>query len=165
MSIREYLRSRSVPFVTMLHRPAPTAARLAQSVHVPGARVAKAVLVRAGAGYVLAVLPATHRVDLGRLGDAIGLVGLAIATEDEVEQIFADCQRGALPPFGRLYGLVTIVDAHLASQPEIVIEGNTRHEGLRLRYRDYEAVEEPIRARFATEIHPRQRRMRIRRAG
>lgn len=161
MSIREFLRSRSVPFTTLLHAPAPSAARLAQSVHVPGQQVAKGVLVRAGAGYVLAVIPATHRVDLERLAVVLDRnpADLRIATEDEVELVFADCERGALPPFGHLYGLATVVDSSLASVGEIVVEGNTRHEGLRLRYRDYEAVEGPIRARFASPIATRRRRI------
>ncbi len=159
MSIREFLRNQSVPFTALLHAPAMSAARLARSVHVPGQQVAKGVLVRSGTAYVLAVLPSTHRVDLDRLAIALDRnpADLRIATEDEVEQIFADCERGALPPFGHLYGMITVVDASLASVGELVIEGNTRHEGIRLRYRDYEAVEAPLRARFASPIAPRRR--------
>ena len=165
MIIRDYLRSRHVPFETLLHRPTPSATRLAQCVHVPGGRVAKGVLIRTGAGYVLAVVPATHRVDLDRLSVVLGTRELRLATEDELEPVFHDCERGALPPFGRLYGLTTVVDASLAGGAEIVVEGNTRHEGLRLRYRDYEAVEAPLRARFASAIAPRRRRPSPRRAG
>ncbi len=165
MSIREYLRDRNVPFVAFLHRPSPSATRRARNLHVSGHRVAKAVLVRAGLGYVLAVLPATHRVDLGRLAEVLGHDDLGIATEDEVEQIFADCELGALPPFGRIYGLTTVVDLSLATRGEIVVEGNTRHEGLRLRYRDYEAIEAPVRGRFASAIALRRRNVSPRRAG
>jgi Ala-tRNA(Pro) deacylase len=161
MSIREFLRSQSVPFSILLHAPAPSAARRAQSVRVPGQQVAKGVLVRSGAGYVLAVVPSTHRVDLDLLAPVLDRSrdDLRIATEDELETVFADCERGALPPFGHLYGLPTVVDSSLASVSEIVVEGNTRHEGLRLRYRDYEMVEGPIRARFATPIAPRRKRL------
>jgi Ala-tRNA(Pro) deacylase len=129
--------------------------------------VAKGVLVRAGAGYALAVLPATHRVDLAALAPILDRSPeeLRLAAEDEVEAVFADCERGALPPFGHLYGLLTVVDSSLAAVAEIVVEGNTRHEGLRLRYRDYEAIAEPIRARFAVPIAPRRRRAEERRAG
>ncbi|MBX6315516.1 MAG: YbaK/EbsC family protein [Isosphaeraceae bacterium] len=158
MCIQEYLQSRSVPFESFLQRPAPSATRRAQSVHVPGGRVAKGVLARSGEVYVLAVLPATHRVDLGRLGDVLGLEGLKLATEDEVTAIFRDCERGALPPFGRLYGLTTVVDASLATAGEIVFEGNLRHEGLRMRFRDYEAIEDPVVAQFAVPIAPKRQR-------
>jgi Ala-tRNA(Pro) deacylase len=159
MSLAEYLRSRDIPFVTLLHRPAPSAARLAQSLHTAGQGVAKAVLLRTGGWYVLAVLPATHRIDFPSLADALGVSGLELASENEVESVFADCERGALPPFGLLYRLTTVVDASLACQAEIVVEGNTRHEGIRLRYRDYETAAAPIRARFAEEICPARRKL------
>lgn len=165
MTIHDFLRGRHVAHETLLHRPSPSAAHRAQSVHIAGARVAKAVLVRAGSGYVLAVLPATHRIDLERLAGAIGAAGLAIALEDDLEGVFIDCERGAVPPFGSLYGLRTVVDASLAAGNEIVTDGNLRHEGLKMRYRDFEAIEAPIRARFAEPIEPRRRRPSHRRAG
>ena len=156
MCIRDFLLARSVRFEVLLHPPSPSAAHLAGSVHVPGRSVAKAVLVRAGAAYALAVLPATHRIDTARLAEALGVDQLRIATEAEVVQIFADCEPGALPPFGRLYGLTTIVDASLAGGSEIVFVGNTRHEGVRMRFKDYEAIETPMRGRFASAITPRR---------
>lgn len=158
MYIGEYLHSRKVPFELMLHQPAPSATRLAQSIHVPGRHVAKTVLVHADGLFVLAVLPATHRVDLDRLATVLGVDSVRLATEDEVEHVFSDCERGALPPFGQLYGLKTIVDTSLARGSELVFEGNLRHEGLRMQYRDYEAIEAPLRARFATPIAPQRPR-------
>lgn len=165
MTIHDFLRGRSVAHETLLHRPSPSAAHRAQSVHIAGARVAKAVLVRAGSGFVLAVLPATHRIDLERLGGALGTAGLSIASEDDLEGVLIDCERGAVPPFGSLYGMRTVVDASLSGGNEIVIDGNLRHEGLTIRYRDFEAVEAPIRARFAEPIEPRRRKPSHRRAG
>ena len=111
-----------------------------------GRQVAKAVLVRSGERYVLAVLPATCRINLERLAEILGGLPVRIATEDEVEQVFGDCERGALPPFGRLYGLTTVVDASLAGGAMVVFVGNTRHEGVRMRFRDFEAIEAPVRA-------------------
>jgi Ala-tRNA(Pro) deacylase len=63
-----------------------------------------------------------------------------------------------LPPFGRLYGLTTVLDASLSGGAEIVFVGNTRHEGVRMRFRDYEAIEAPIKARFAYPIATRRPR-------
>jgi Ala-tRNA(Pro) deacylase len=107
-------------------------------------------LLRAGDGYALAVLASTSRDDLDRVARLLGVESATLATEDEVQAVFADCERGALPPFGRLYGLRTIVDSGLAGGSEIVCVGNSRHEGLRLHYRDYQALETPLGARFAT---------------
>lgn len=160
MCIRDYLQGQMVRFEILLHRPAPSAAHLAGSLHVPGRSVAKAVLVKAGDAFALAVLPATHRVDTSRLAGVLRVDPLRIATGAEVESVFSDCEPGALPPFGRLYGLTTVVDASLSGGPEVAFMGNTRHEGVRMRYKDYEAVESPIRARFATPIDPPRARSR-----
>jgi Ala-tRNA(Pro) deacylase len=164
MSIRDFLQSRHVWFETLLHCPAPSATKRAQSVHVSGRQVAKGVLIKAAGGDVLAVLPATQRIDLNRLARVLGEPEVRIATEDEVERVFADCERGALPPFGRLYGLKTVVDVSLTGSVEFVFLANMRHEGMRMRYRDYEAVESPIRARIALSASGR-RNLPDRRAG
>ena len=165
MNVRDYLIGQRVWFETLLHRPAPSASRLAGSVHVSGRHVAKAVLVRTDGARALAVLPATHRIDLAMLSLVLGMGPVRLAGEDEVIRTFGDCERGALPPFGRLYGLTTVVDATLAGGSEIIFVGNARHEGVRMRYRDFETLESPIRARFATAIEPRRRRPSHRRAG
>ncbi len=165
MYIRDYLQSRHVWFETLLHPPVPSATKLARAIHVPGHSVAKGVLVRGDGNYALAVLPATARIDLNRLAQILSAPAVEIATEDEVEHVFGDCERGALPPFGRLYGLTTFVDASLAGGSEIVFVGNTRHEGMRMRYRDYVALEDPIRARFAATTTPKRRRPTDRQAG
>ncbi len=165
MYVRDYLIGHRVWFETLLHRPAPSASRLAGSVHVPGRHVAKAVLVRADGANALAVLPATHRIDLERLALVLGKGPVRLASEEDVIRTFGDCERGALPPFGRLYGLTTVVDTTLAGGSEIIFVGNARHEGVRMRYRDFETLEGPIRARFATAIEPRRRRPSHRRAG
>lgn len=160
MHIRDYLRSRQIRFEMLLHPPAPSATRMAETVHVSGRHVAKGVLVKADDSFMLAVLPATHRIDLERLQTVLGVTNLRLATEDEVGEIFQDCERGALPPLGRLYGLATILDASLAGGSEIVFVGNSRHEGVRMRFRDYETLELPTRARFASLIAPRRTQRR-----
>jgi Ala-tRNA(Pro) deacylase len=165
MGIRDYLRGRAVRFEVLLHRPAASATRMAETMHVSGRVVAKGVLVRAGEAYVLAVLPATHRIDLARLAALLGVDEVRIATEPEVMTIFHDCERGALPPFGRLYGLSTIVDVALADGSEIVFVANARHEGVRMGFGDYETLESPMRGRFATMTCPGRRAAAQRKAG
>ncbi|MDX2035453.1 MAG: YbaK/EbsC family protein [Isosphaeraceae bacterium] len=156
MLVRDYLRSRSIRFEMLLHAPAPSATRMAESVHVPGRRVAKAVLVRTSDAFLLAVLPSTHRIDFERLGSVLGVDDVRLATENEVVSVFEDCERGAVPPLGRLYGLATVLDAGLSGGSEIVFVANTRHEGVRMRFRDYEALEQPMRARFSVPITPKR---------
>jgi len=164
MIIRDFLQARLVRFQVLLHAPSHSATHLAGSVHVPGRSVAKSVLVRAGDAFVLAVLPATHRIDVTRLAEVLGVPEVRIASEAEVESVFEDCEPGALPPFGRRYGLSTVLDASLAGSAEVVFVGNTRHEGIRMRFQDYERIEAPTRARFASPIDARRIRNR-RKAG
>jgi Ala-tRNA(Pro) deacylase len=117
--------------------------------------VAKTVLARARDAYLLVVLPATARVDLSRLGQALGLDPgeVKLATAEEIERIFHDCEPGTIPPFGRLYGLGTVVDASLEGAGVLVFRTNTRHLGLRMQFRDYECLEQPFRADFARPIN------------
>ena len=72
MYVLDFLRSRDVWFEALLHHPASSSAKRAQSVHVPGRSVAKAVLIKAGDSFVLAMLPSTSRIDLCRLSEVLG---------------------------------------------------------------------------------------------
>lgn len=164
MCVRDYLRDRQVRFKTLLHHPASSAARLAHCLHVSGRNVAKGVLLRTEGGYVLAVLPATHRIDLQLLAESLRCSSLELAGEEEIERVFHDCQPGALPPFGHLYGVRTVVDSALSRSSRIVMEGNTCHEGIQMRYRDYEAVEHPAPASFAVPISSTDSRPSVKRA-
>jgi Ala-tRNA(Pro) deacylase len=150
----DYLRSRRVGFESFLHSPASSATRLAGRVHVPGRSVVKSVLVEARGTFLLAVLPATFAIDLARLGHALGLDPgeIRLATADEIERIFHDCEPGTIPPFGRLYELRTVADVRLQGAGVLVFRTNTRHVGIRMEFRDYERLEEPLRADFARPI-------------
>lgn len=149
MNICEFLDSRHVPYERLHHSPAYTAHRMAQQLHVPGREVAKSVLLRTGSGhYVLAVVPATFRVDLERLREYLGEDRLDLASEEEMEKLFPDCERGAMPPFGSLYKLPTVVDENLAADDEIVFEGQSHEEAIRMTYDDFQGLEHPRLGRF-----------------
>jgi Ala-tRNA(Pro) deacylase len=156
----DYVKSRRIGFEALLHRPASSATKRAQSVHVPGRRVAKTVLVKVGRAFVLAVLPATARIDLDRLAAALDLnpEEVRLATLGEIARIFDDCEPGTIPPFGRLYGLRTVVDSGLSESESIVFPTNTRHLDLRMTCLDFDALEQPLRADFCRPITPRRPR-------
>jgi Ala-tRNA(Pro) deacylase len=156
MYVVDFVRSKSVEFETLLHRPASSATKLASSLHVPGQNVAKTVLVKADECFVLAVLPATSRIDLNRLGSTLLIDPelIRLATTDEIHQTFHDCEPGTMPPFGRLYGLKTIVDAGFDERESIVFGTNTRHQGMRMQFQNYVALAEPLRAAFGQPIDP-----------
>lgn len=169
MYLTEYLRGRRVWFKRLPHAPASTASRLAATLHVPGGRVAKAVLVRVGGEERLAVLPATSRIDVDRLAAALRVepAVVRLATPEEVARRFPNCEPGAPPALGSLFGVATVVDRSLDGL-EIVFPGHTRQEGFLMRFADFEALESPLRAGFAVPIAarvPRPAPPRRRRAG
>jgi Ala-tRNA(Pro) deacylase len=149
MKLDDLLSSRHVPYQRLHHEPVYQANRMAQMLHVPGRRVAKSVLLRAGRGYVLAVLPAPYRVDLERMGSELGEDSVKVASESEVDKVFPDCEVGAMPPFGSLYHVPTFVDESLVHDNEIIFEAANHTEAIRMKFRDYEELEHPMRRRFA----------------
>jgi Ala-tRNA(Pro) deacylase len=154
MYIHDFLRSRGVWFETLLYQPASSSAKRARNARVAGRRVAKAVLVRARNSFVLAVLPASCTIDLDRLSQVVGspATEIRLATSDELLATFPDCEPGVVPPFGRLYGLTTIVDSCFSEIGDIVVAANTRHEGLWMHFRDFAAIEQPAQAPFSRPI-------------
>jgi Ala-tRNA(Pro) deacylase len=151
MKVQEYLREKDVSFEVMEHEPTYDAQHLAHAVHVHGQEVAKTVLLRADHGYkyVVAVLPATHRIDLRKASELLGGANAELATEMEIAEHCPDCEFGALPPFGWQYAMKTIVDQSLAKDEEIVFEGNTHDEAIRMKYADFHRLAEPLVGAFA----------------
>jgi Ala-tRNA(Pro) deacylase len=113
------------------HSHTPSASRTAQASHVSGDRVAKAVLLKDATGYVLAVLPASHRLHLEAIGALTGR-SLTLAAEEEIGTTFPDCDIGALPPVGPAYGLPAVIEDSLAKEPEIYLEGGDHTTLLRV---------------------------------
>ena len=144
-----FLADQEVRFETVIHPPAYTAQRLAKHLHVSGRRVAKSVLLVCPSGYYLAVLPATHIVDMTAIGKAVG-TPVRLARADEVADLFNDCERGTLAPFGRLYGVTTLLDDSFAPSTELVFEAQRHSLAIRMNCRDFERVERPRRLRFAS---------------
>lgn len=149
MKVQEYLREHAVEFRVLDHRPTYDAQRMAQAVHVSGEEVAKTVLLRSNEGYAVAVLPATHRLDLPAAQQSLGVAKLNLATEQEMKTVLPANEVGALPPFGSLYGMRTLVEQALTRDEEIVFEGNTHHESIRMRYADFAGLEQPIVAQIS----------------
>ena len=120
-TLHAFLESNHLPYESVPHEHAESSQRCASAAHVPGDKVAKAVLLRDDEGYLLAVLPATHRLHFGHLHHTLNRhVGLA--TEDETKTVFSDCQVGAIPPAGLIYNIDTVVDDALLNQSDIFFE-------------------------------------------
>jgi Ala-tRNA(Pro) deacylase len=123
-----HLADQRVEYDVIAHAPSWTSQETASKAHIPGQCLAKSVLLEDDQGYVLAVVPADSRVDLGEL-HRLTHRRLGLASELELVPLFEDCDLGAIPPLGPVYGLETLVDDSLAEQPDVYFEAGD-HEQL-----------------------------------
>jgi len=127
-TVQNYLASERVAYDTILHEHTGDSTHTAQAAHIPGDQLAKCVVLADEQGYLMAVVPATHRVDLGALHRELNR-NLGLAADRELVELFKDCEKGALPPLGRAYGIDTILDQSLADSPDIYFEAGD-HQAL-----------------------------------
>jgi len=150
MYLTEFLADRQVAFETVVHPPAFTAQKRAKFLHVSGHCVVKSVLLRGPSGLLLAILPASQQIDFAVLRRHLeGPVYLA--SESEISEVFADCELGALTPFGSLYGVRTLLEASLAEDTVILCEAQRHAVTVRILCRDLERIENPLRIRFGKQ--------------
>lgn len=126
--LKTYLDRGGVEYDVLAHPHTSTSSQSAHAAHIPGVRMAKTVVVHHETGYVLAVVPSTHRVELGTLQDVLDR-RLGLATEKEIANLFDDCDVGAIPAVGAAYGLPVVVDDSIAEAPDVYFEGGD-HETL-----------------------------------
>ena len=122
IALAQYLAERGVPYDVVEHPHTETASESAAASRIPPDRIAKAVVLKGGDGFMLAVLPASRHIHFGKLREQLG-PEVDIANEEQVETLFLDCESGAVPALGAAYGLQVIVDDSLTNQPEVYLEG------------------------------------------
>ena len=151
MNTEQFLQQHGAQFEVVPHAEAFDTAHVAQATATPGREVAKAVLLRANHAYryIVAVLPSTHRIDLEALSHVLGDAQVQLASEIEVAERCPDCDFGVLSPFGSQYGAETLVDKSLTQDEQILFEGNTHCEAIRMKYADFCKIENPTVAEFA----------------
>lgn len=152
MNVQSYLTENGVPFELCRHRPTYDASHLAEAMHVDCKAVAKTVLLRLDGGfrYALAILPASHVIDVEKLSKALGGTHVQLATEAEVAERCPQCEVGVLPPFGSQCYLETLLDPAAKMNEEIIFEGNSHGEAIRMQYTDFIELEQPMVVAFAT---------------
>jgi Ala-tRNA(Pro) deacylase len=126
--LADYLIEQDADFELISHPHSSTSMESAQLAHVPGALLAKSVVLEDDRGYLLAVIPASCKLDLGELHRQTNR-NLELANEYELRALFEDCETGAIPPFGTVYGVETIVDENLVEESDIYFEAGD-HEQL-----------------------------------
>lgn len=154
--VKRFLDQEAIRYETLPHREAFTAQEAAAASHVPGINLAKVVVLRDATGAsVMAVLPAPCRVDLHALEGASHRRKLALAPEAEASALFADCEPGAFPPFGNLYGVPVYVDNCFHSDEAFVFQAGSHHEAVRMRFADFERTVRPVSGEFC--LHAREK--------
>lgn len=148
--LQQFLDEHHVKYVTIRHSPAFTAQEAAASAHVPGKELAKTVMVKVGGKMSMVVLPASYPIEFDLLKKVVGGKAVELATEKEFRDMFPDCELGAMPPFGNLYGMEVYSDKHLAEDEEIVFSAGSHAELIRLSYRDFEKLVHPKVARVTS---------------
>lgn len=148
--LAEYLDGQGVQYTVIEHHdPVYTAQEIAASTHIPGKQLAKTVMVKIDGVLAMAVIPASHRVNFNRLKELVGASKVELASEQEFRSKFPDCQVGAMPPFGNLYGVAVYAAQDLADEIEIAFCAGSHTELVRIAFSDFKRLAEPEILDFA----------------
>lgn len=147
--IKEFLNSKKVKYVIMQHSPAYTAQEIAAAAHISGKELAKTVMIKIEGKLAMAVLPASYKISFDQLKAALEVSDVKLAYEQEFMDKFPDCEVGAMPPFGNLYGFDVYVAESLAEDEEIAFNACSHTELVKMRFDDFEKLVKPVRLKFS----------------
>jgi len=150
--LKQFLDGAGVSYKVTKHPEAFTAQEVAAVEHVPGKAMAKVVVVMADKKPVMAVLPASYRVNFDKLKALLGAKAVRLASEDEFGGLFQDCEVGAMPPFGELFDLPVYSDQVLSEDERITFNAGTHTETVTLAYADFERLANPTVGDFAEHV-------------
>ncbi len=150
--LTDFLDDQQVKYVTMIHSKAYTAQEIAASCHVPGRMFAKTVILKVDGKFVMAVLPAIHKINLDLFRQVSHSKKIDLASEEEFEGLFPKSEIGAMPPFGNLYDMKTYVDSTLAKDEDICFNAMTHSEVIKMKYGDFEKLVKPVIGTFSEHI-------------
>jgi Ala-tRNA(Pro) deacylase len=141
--LKSFLDSQNVRYMVISHSPAYTAAEIAARAHIPGKELAKTVIVWIDGDLAMAVVTASQHVHLATLKAATFAKNVHLATEGEFQERFPDCEVGAMPPFGNLYGMPVFADESLSRDKEIAFNAGSHRELVRIAWSDFQRLVQP----------------------
>lgn len=153
--LKRFLDDNQIAYEVIHHPPAYTAQQTAARMHIHGWELAKTTILKLDGSFAMAVLPAPYVIDFARMATVSGARVIELATEPEFRVLFPECEVGAMPPFGNLYGLPVFVDSRLADNELIAFAAGTHDEALRVRFSEFKRLAKPIVATFGTLAHGR----------
>lgn len=149
-TVADYLNSRGVEYEVIQHSHTGSSMETAESAHVPGDQLAKSVVLEDEQGYLMAVIPATHRIQISKLNRLTNR-NLGLTTETALEGLFEDCELGAIPPLGDAYGMQTVWDTCLAEQPDVYFEAGDHEELIHVAGAEFQSLmASDMRGEFST---------------
>jgi Ala-tRNA(Pro) deacylase len=151
--IIDFLDSHNIAYQQFMHSPAYTAQGLAHVQHVSGKVLAKVVMVVSKGRMIMTVLPGSHRLELQLVAKLLNTDDIRLATEEEFQTLFPDCELGAMPPFGNLYNLEVWVDAALRDHESITFNAGTHVETIQMSFADFQRFVNPKIGRIADLRH------------
>lgn len=141
--LKAFLDSHSVKYISIAHSLAFTGLEIAKSAHIPTKILAKTVILKIDGEPTMMVLPAAYQIDMENLSQALRGSVVELATEQEFFTLFPDCEVGAMPPFGNLYGMKVYVAERLTENEDIVFNAGSHSEVIQMAYNDYEELVQP----------------------
>jgi Ala-tRNA(Pro) deacylase len=147
--IRDFLDSENFPYEELHHSLAYTGQEVAHTLHLSGKKCAKTVVLEGDGRPVMAVIPASNRLNLQDLRAAMEVGRLEMLPESKLVEMFPDCERGAIPPLGRLYGMEVWVDRNVSDSEHIVFCAGTHQDCVRMKYSDFAKLTRPRLSRFS----------------
>jgi len=143
------LDENNIKYMAISHSKAYTSQEIAASAHIPGKELAKTVMIKIDGNMAMAVLPASKMVNFELLKETIGVSEVELAGEREFKDMFPECEIGAMPPFGNLYGMDVYVAESLVKEKEIVFNAGFHTELIKMAYRDFEKLVNPKKLKFS----------------
>jgi len=147
--IQEFLDEHKIKYTIIKHSSAYTAQEIAASAHISGKELAKTVMIKFDGKMAMAVLPASYKISFDDLKEVLGVEKVRLAYEQEFMDKFPDCEVGAMPPFGNIYGIEVYVAESLTDDEDIAFNACSHTELIRMKYIDFEELVKPKRMKFS----------------
>jgi len=141
--LKEVLDEANIPYEVYTHAQAYTAQEIAAAQHIPGKEMTKVVILNLGGSFVMAVLPASRLIDFEKVKAGLGVEQASLATEEEFASLFPECEIGAMPPFGNLFGLPVYVDPALERDEVIYFNAGNHQQTVKMKYKDFKEQVKP----------------------
>jgi Ala-tRNA(Pro) deacylase len=143
IKLKEFLKNNNIQYKTLMHAQVFTSQETAESAHISGREFAKTVMVKIDGKMAMAVLPASYNINLKLFQDSLRANSVELAHEDEFEDLFPECETGAMPPFGNLYGMEVYVCDEIDEEGNIAFNSGSHTELIRMSYKDFQRLVHP----------------------